>query len=299
MMRVPSIASLSMPEFDTVKCKNLTADQYREAVNFLQKAQPPANRGKVQFLLVDSGANHHIFNDAKWFAGFNDLQRVDMNVTTGSGTAKCHYKGTASALIMNENGDTVLVIFKNALLIEDCPFCIISQNMLSERKAQCVASFYNEAGCDPRMTIRCMTDTQLRSVGLHRMEGLDFASAVSPGTLGGVPREQILINANTARAASINAAKNKVTASVHAAAVSEGTTIRREPGVRKYNYPKVFLSVAMFPALMLRHAQIGFNAACYLTDSDVDWCVAAARGPSHGTHQSALFHHAHTPVHCP
>ena len=111
------------------------------------------------------------------------LQQIASSITTGSGTAKCNYRGTASALIVDASGETVLVIFKNALLVEDCPFSIISQNMLSERKAQCVASFYNEAGCDPRMEIRCMTDTQLRAVGLHRMEGLDFAAACSPGTL--------------------------------------------------------------------------------------------------------------------
>ena len=59
MMQVSLLATLGIPDFENYMCKGVTADKYKNAVNFLQNAQAPPNRQKYNFLLVDSGANRH------------------------------------------------------------------------------------------------------------------------------------------------------------------------------------------------------------------------------------------------
>ena len=121
------------------KAQNFSLGEYMEACAMFSKIHGAGH----DYVLTDSGANYHIFNDRKWFTGFNDLQPYDVEVATGNGAVGSSYTGTASFETLDDNGDKVLVICQNALLIETCPFCIISQTGFSSSDNQGIASFFN------------------------------------------------------------------------------------------------------------------------------------------------------------
>ena len=139
------VSTLSFPGCENLQSRNYTKSQYQQACNFISKH----NGSSMHYVLSDSGANFHIFNDRKWFTGFNDLRPTQIQVTTGGGEVQCKWQGTASFESVDNKGKRFVVICPNALLVERCPFCILSQNAMSDKNGQGVASFFNRACMEP------------------------------------------------------------------------------------------------------------------------------------------------------
>lgn len=183
-------------KFDVAK-KSYTATAFLAAANVLTKAQKMSGL-EFHHILVDSGANHHIINDLRWFKGFNDLRDVTSKVSTGSGSIKCHKRGTATLHTTDSKGNKTIIILEDALYIPECPFCIISQGALGDATDQGLAGF-NRPICSSEtiMTIRTLETGRRAKISLSRVDGLDYLTAFSPGTLGGYTAKDIKSSADS------------------------------------------------------------------------------------------------------
>merc|ERR1711995_204220 len=86
------LSSLTFSGCENLQCRNYSKAQFQQACNFISNV----TGRRMEYVLSDSGANYHIFNDRKWFAGFGDLSPTNVQVTTGGGEVQCKWQGTAS-----------------------------------------------------------------------------------------------------------------------------------------------------------------------------------------------------------
>ena len=249
---LPDLVSVDI----TSAVKSYTIKQHKRAVSMLSAQQ--GDRPDLGFILVDSGANHHIFNDAKWFSGFNDLQQTQLSVQTGGGNVHCGWKGTASFETIDNQGNRVLMICPDALLMEHSPFSILSQNAFQSKHKQGIASFHNPACLDPFMNVRCMKDRAWKKVDLHRADGLDWITTSNPGTLGGMSAVSITNNANVAKQDTLREALAKTTG----ASGGASSMVAQAFGSVSYEVlsekPRVLLNVLQWPALVGYYTSIAF-----------------------------------------